>query len=237
MRADFGRQAEQREAFGKRCNILRLAERHGVAVALLETIGARRCTFHHLDIVVAVVQSVPRQQFTDRSRDAAALVGKAETLALEVGETLDAGLGDQAVNRVVELRRDGHRIRSGQHLADQKRRGNVGDIDSAIMQRVDHLVGAAGQRHDDFEVEAFAAKKALALRHDNRQRENTAQRRIGLAVTQFERLGLGLRAKHRGQQQSQDGTPHQGDRCSVHSISTGPFSVPGGVRRLMPVCL
>jgi len=155
--------------------------------------------------------------------------------ALQVGEVLDAGLGDQTVDRVVEFRRDRDRVRSGERLADQKRRGDMGDVDGAVMQRVDHLVGAARQRDDDLKVQTLALEKSLALRHHDRQRVNTANGRIGLAIAQRQRLGAGLRAK-RGKSQSHDNTPHQSVFFSVQSTSIGAFSALAGARRVVPVC-
>jgi hypothetical protein len=70
-----------------------------------------------------------------------------------------------------------------QRLADQERYRNVGDINGTVMERVDHFVGAAGNWHDDFEIQSFALEEALAISDHDRERVDAAQCGIGCSIT------------------------------------------------------
>jgi hypothetical protein len=52
------------------------------------------------------------------------------------------------------------------------------------MQRVDHLVGAAGNRHNNAKIQTLAEKEAFTLGNGDGERKNAAQGRMGLTVAQ-----------------------------------------------------
>jgi hypothetical protein len=65
------------------------------------------------------------------------------------------------------------------------------------MERVDHFVGAAGNWHDDFEIQSFALEETLAISHHDRECVDAAECGIGCSIAQHDRLGPGGRGKRR----------------------------------------
>ena len=146
-----------------RHEILRLAERHRVAVALGQADQTVRRAVDEARAEIVAVDALHRQQLADRDRDRAGLGGKPDQLALEIGVALDLGLRDQAVDRIVELGDDGDGVGAVERGLHQERRRDVADVGGAVVQRVDHLGAAAGHRHH-VEIEALAQKEAAAAR-------------------------------------------------------------------------
>lgn len=200
-----------------------------------------------------LAKSVQREQLARGNGNGAGLVRKPQQFSLEVGEALDLGLGDQTVNGIVEFGGDGDRIRAGERGADQKRRGHVRRVAGVVVQRVDHLVRAAGERNDHLEIQTLAAKETFAIPHGNRQRKNTPHRRVGLTVTQ--RNPLRRRAgrvkngsartelEEKKENCAQFRSSHRLDyfaptRCMVHSVSIAVTGfLAGGGHRKVRVCL
>src|SRR5688572_13464628 len=60
----------------------------------------------------------------------------------------------------------------------------MGNIRCVVVQRIDHLVRTAGNRHDKFEVQSLAAKESFPFRDCHGQRKNAAHRRTGLRIAQ-----------------------------------------------------
>ena len=98
------------------------------------------------------------------------------------------------------------------------------------MQGVDHLVGTAGNRHDHFQIQAFAPEETLTLGDHDGQRIDASQCRIGCTVTQGYGLG-GDGCCDKEKESDRGKASHQRPACSVQSISIGDFS-PGAVRRM-----
>jgi hypothetical protein len=64
----------------------------------------------------------------------------------------------------------------------------VADVGAAFVQDLDQPF-AAPRDGNHAEAQAFADEEALALGDEERQREDAAQRRVGLGITQFDGLG------------------------------------------------
>jgi hypothetical protein len=112
---------------------------------------------------------VQRHELARRQRDRAVLIRQPDHLSLERGYIRDLGLGNQAVDRVVELSHDRHGVGTRERGPDQERRGYVSDVDAVVMERRDLVVGAAWDRLKRLHLESFTRKEALAGGDRNRQ--------------------------------------------------------------------
>src|SRR6185503_18085774 len=92
----------------------------------------------------------------------------ADDAAFQVGDAVDFRPRYERVDRVVELCGDRYRVRAVQCGAHQEWGGDVRDVDSIVVQRVDHAVGAAGNRDHDPQVDSLATEEPFALRERHR---------------------------------------------------------------------
>ena len=81
----------------------------------------------------------------------------------------------------------------------------MADVGRPVVQRRDQPFASARNRKHA-EIQAFADEIAFALRNEERQREDAAQRRIGLAVAERGRLGGGALTGAKAKQRRDDGT-------------------------------
>ena len=132
-------------------------------------------------------------ELADRKRNGAVFVGEPHQPSLEIANSRDLRLGNQAVDRVVELGRDGRRIRPAEHRAHQERRGNMGNVDAVVMQCRDLVIGATRNGNENLDVEPLPGKEAFLDRNRDREGKDAAARRIGLAIPQLEDLGARAR--------------------------------------------
>ena len=86
-------------------------------------------------------------------------IRKPHQLSLEIGNSRDVLLGNQAVDRVVEFGRDCRRIRPAEHRADQERCGDMSDVDAVVIERRDHVVGPARDGDENLDVKPLAGKE------------------------------------------------------------------------------
>ena len=154
---------------------MRLSERHRVTLTAFEAAPACRCPFDDFDAKLAFAQPIHRQQLARGDGNGPGFIRETDQFPLEFGETFDLGLGNQAVNWIGKFCSDGDSVGTLEGGADQKRRGDMRHVDGIVVQRVDHLVGTAGNRDDDFEIQTLVTEESLAVANGNRQRENTAR--------------------------------------------------------------
>ena len=187
-RHDVARAAEEPIAFRSREQVLRLAERHGVALPSAKAAEPARRAFDDPHLQIAFAQPMAREELAHGVRDAAAGIGQRDGAALEGLYTRDIGARDERVDRIVELRGDRHHVGAGEIGAHEKRRRDVHEVEGALVQVGDHAVGAAVERHHQAEIDAVGAKEALALRHGDRQRVDAPVGRRRLAVAHHDVL-------------------------------------------------
>ena len=96
----FGRQAEPSVTLLDRDQVIRLAERNGVALPAFQTRGAHRRADQFLHTVVGIAECLEREQLAHRDRNGIDRQRQPDELALEVGKVLELRLGDQAIDRV-----------------------------------------------------------------------------------------------------------------------------------------
>ena len=96
-------------------------------------------------------------------------VGEADEFSLEVREISYLRLRHQTVNGIVELSGDGPGLGAGEYSPDQKRRRDMRHVGAAVVERVEHFVRAAGERHDYVKIQLLAAKETLPFGNGYRQ--------------------------------------------------------------------
>ena len=131
---------------------MRLAQRDSLAITVSQASKARRRSLDNLDAKVTITQAVQRKQLARGDRDRAGFVGEAEQFSLEIGDAFDLRSRNQTIYRIIKFPRDRDGIRAIEHGANQKRRRDVRDVGGVVVQCIDHLVRAARNGHDDFEI-------------------------------------------------------------------------------------
>src|SRR5262249_28053210 len=136
-------------------------------------------------------QSVEGEQLAYGDRDRTVFRGDADQFPLEVGIGPVLRLRDETVNRIIEFGGNGDGVGARKRRLDQKRVRDMADVGRPVMQRRDQpLASARNGKHA--EIQTFADEVAFALRDEERQREDAAERRIGLAVAERDRLAAGV---------------------------------------------
>src|SRR5581483_9640937 len=99
----FRRETEHAAAFLDGREVLRLPERHRIALAAHEALVARGRSLDNLNAKIGGLEPMERQQLSRRDRDRSGLVRQADKLAFEICEAVNAGLRDETVDRIIEF--------------------------------------------------------------------------------------------------------------------------------------
>src|SRR5262249_60145149 len=91
---------------------------------------------------ITALGAVEGQKLADREGDRAVFGGDAKQLSLEIRIGAVLRPGDEAVDRVVELRSDRDGVGTFQRRLDEERTGDVADVGAAVVQRLDQSLSA-----------------------------------------------------------------------------------------------
>jgi hypothetical protein len=125
---------------------------------------------------------------------------------------LDLWLHDQAVDGIGRFTGDRHRVRTREHRTDQIGCGGLSYIYGALIERGDHLVGAARDRNE-VQLDLLAGEKSFLLGDRQIKRRHTSYGRGNLPVP--ERHGVSGRGRDRDTEPRRDNCLTRNVGCHV----------------------
>ena len=179
--------AEQSEPLPHSMKVLRLPQGRRIAVAAHQALEAAGRSLDDIDVEIIFRKAMFFEEGHGGQGHGPSHVSHGDASSLELLDALVPGLGDEAVNGIVEFGDDRDRVGAAQGRSDQERGRHMRHIGLAFLKGDQTGFGAA---HDlnHLEVEAVGCVKTLLVGNAHRQRKNAAPGRGRLRIAQLQKL-------------------------------------------------